>query len=201
MTDERQHFKGQLDGEEVICAFRKHWISILPTLVSMPGLLVILFLLYTNLPVLVQQGHWMAYLMVFALAALHAIIHRQFLTVFHYYLNTVILTDRRVVLLDKSVFLKDSKTSIDLVNVQDIQKHQVGFIQNFLNFGSLSFMLSGSGSPSVIDLVPRPEYQYKKIHQVKAAVSSLTAASAPTLPLTERTLTEERNVFHAKMAG
>ena len=178
MTDARQHFKGQLDGEVVICVFRKHWIAVLPTLFSMPGIFVVLFLIFMNLPLLVNQGHWMAYLMVFALGALHALIHRQFLTIFHYYLNTVILTDRRVVLIDKSVFFKDSKTSIDLVNVQDIQKHQDGIFQNALNYGSLHFMLSGSGSPSVIDLVPRPEYQYKKIHQVKAAVSSMNAKMA-----------------------
>lgn len=167
MSDPRQHFKGQLDGEFVICTFRKHWISILPTLISLPGLLVVLFLLFVNLPLLVQESHWVAILMVFALAALHALIHRQFLTIFHYYLNTVILTDRRVVFIDKSVFLKDSKTSIDLVNVQDIEKMQDGLLQNFLNYGSLVFMLSGSASPSTIDLVPRPEYQYKKIHEVK----------------------------------
>ncbi len=201
MIDGQQHFKGQLEGELVICVFRKHWISILPTLVSMPGILVVLFLIFANLPLLVSQGHWMAYLMVFALGALHAVIHRQFLTVFYYYLNTVIVTDRRVVLIDKSVFFKDSKTSIDLVNVQDIQKHQVGIFQNFLNYGSLTFTLSGSGGPSVIDLVPRPEYQYKKIHEVKAAVASLTAASAPTLPLSPWVIGSEQESFHAKMAG
>ncbi len=195
MNDTRKHFKGQLEDELVICTFRKHWVSILPTLVSMPGLLIVLFVLFINLPRLVDQGHWMAYLMVFALAALHAVIHRQFLTIFYYYLHTVIVTDRRVVLIDKSVFFKDSKTSLDLVNVQDIQKHQEGFYQNFFNFGSLSFMLSGSGSPSVIDLVPRPEYQYKKIHQVKDAL--FASGGQPFRPLAKT----EAAVDHAKMAG
>ena len=201
MTDPRQHFKGQLEGEIVVCVFRKHWIAVLPTLLSMPGLLIVLFLLFSNLSLLVRQGHWVAYLMVFALGGLHALIHRQFLALFHYYLDTVILTDRRVVMVDKSVFFKDSKTSIDLVNVQDIQKHQVGIFQNFLNYGSLTFTLSGSGGPSVIDLVPRPEYQYKKIHEVKAAVASMTAASAPTLPLSDVSVGTARAAFHAKMAG
>lgn len=168
MTPLDQNFKGQLDGEHVACVFRRHWISIFNTLLSIPGLLILLFLIFINLPVfLAGLGH-LNLLLAFAFTLIHVLIHRQFLTIFRYFLETVIVTDRRVVVVDKSVFFKDSKNSVDLATVQDIQKKQDGFFESFFNYGSLIFVLSGSSETTVIDLVPRPEYQYKKIMQMKS---------------------------------
>ena len=60
------------------------------------------------------------------------IVHRIFLDIFHFYLHTVIITNYRIVEVDRSVLFKDSKTSIDLTNVQDIQKRQSGLMETLL---------------------------------------------------------------------
>ena len=171
LTD--HNFKGQLENEEVVCVFRRHWIGVLNTLLSLPGILIVLILIFVNIPALLGNSGYLSVLLAFAFVALHALIHRQFLTLFKYFLETVIVTNHRVLVVDKSVFFKDSKNSIDLASVQDLQKKQDGFFENFLNYGSLVFVLSGSSETTVIDLVPRPEYQYKKITQVKADLMAL----------------------------
>ncbi len=170
MSPMNKNFKGQLDDERVVCVFRRHWIGLLPHLLSIPLLFFVIFLVFYNLPNLMREINGMDFLLVLGMLVLHGFIHRQFLIIFKYYLQTVVLTDRRVVIVEKSVYFKDLKTSIDLVNIQDIQKHQAGFLETFFDYGSLVFMLSGSGSSMTIDLVPRPEYQYKKINEVKHGV-------------------------------
>ena len=167
MTLPKKNFKGQLDDEVVVCVFRKHWIAVFSSLISIPVLLFLIFLTFHYLPALMAGEHWLGWLMIVLLVTLHAAIHRQFIHIFNYYLKTVVLTDRRIVLVDKTVFFKDVKTSIDILNIQDIQKTRLGLLQTLLNYGSLHFMLSGSTSVDTIDLVPRPEYQYKKINEVK----------------------------------
>lgn len=175
MTSLDKNFKGQLDDERVVCVFRRHWIGIFPHLLSIPLLFFVLFLIFYNLPALMEELNGVDVVIALGMVALHGLIHRQFLIIFKYYLQTVVLTDRRVVLVEKSVYFKDLKTSIDLVNIQDIQKHQSGLLETFFDYGSLIFMLSGSGSSMTIDLVPRPEYQYKKINEVKLGLQARVA--------------------------
>lgn len=173
-----QNFKGQLTGESVVCVFRRHWIAVFNTLLSLLGLFIALFILFLNLPKLLgETGYW-SLVLGCAFLALHALIHRQFLIIFRYFLSTVVITDHRVVVVDKSVFFKDSKNSIDLATIQDIQKTQNGFFENFFNYGSLVFVLSGSSETTTIDLVPRPDYQYKKINQMKANIALHNAPHA-----------------------
>lgn len=172
MTSPTKNFKGQLDDEVVVCVFRRHWIRVLPHLLSIPLLILVLLLIFFNLPFFMGATIGVATLFVFGLTVLHIFLHRQFLSVFRYYLQTVVLTNRRVVLVEKSVFFRDFKTSIDLANIQDLQKNQSGLLQTFFNYGSLVFMLSGSSSSMMIDLVPRPEYQYKKINEVKLGLQT-----------------------------
>lgn len=157
-----------MDDEFVICYFRKHWLILLPTVLTIPIIFCLLAAGLFYLP-FVNTSHTVAAAAVLTgFFLLHLAIHRQFFKIFYYFLHTIMLTNHRIVEVDRSLFLRDSKNSIDISNVQDIEKKQSGLFQNLLNFGSLVIYLSGSSAPSVIDMVPRPEYQYKKINQAKA---------------------------------
>ncbi|MFA5792774.1 MAG: PH domain-containing protein [Candidatus Gracilibacteria bacterium] len=173
-TPIHKNFKGQLDDEIVICYFRRHWATLIPTFFGILFIPVVLVLMVLYLPFF-DAGNWFsATAVVLFFIGLHIFIQRQFLKVFYFYLSTVILTNYRVVEVDKSVFLKDSKIAIELINVQDIEKNQSGFLQTIFNYGSLVIYLSGSPMPNIIKMVPRPEYQYKKINEVKAGVTKVT---------------------------
>lgn len=165
-----KNFRGQLDDEFVVCYFRRHFVTLIPTLLGILFALTLLGLAIFYLPFVDTKNTPVAVSILLGFILLHALIQRQFLKIFYFYLRTVIVTNYRIVEVDKSLFFKDSKTSIDLVNVQDIEKTQSGIVRTVLNYGSLIIYLSGSATPTKIDMVPRPEYQYKKINQVKAGL-------------------------------
>ncbi len=164
----QKNFKGQLDDEVVLCYFRKHWIALFPRLMVLPVAFLFIVLGFVFLRPLSQSGLLVGTLTVGGFLALAYIIHAQFLAIFHYYLHTIIITNHRIVEVDRSVFLKDAKNSIDLSNIQDVQKNRSGLMQSIFDYGSLVIVLSGSSETRTLDLVPRPEYQFKKINQVKS---------------------------------
>ena len=114
-------------------------------------------------------------------------IYRQFLAIFQYFLHCVLITNYRIVDVDKSVFFRDSKDSVDLARVQDIRKIQNGVFENVLHFGTLVIILSGTHATVTIDLVPRPDYQFKKINKVKQLALSHRHRPLPAEPVVEAT--------------
>ncbi|MFA5788833.1 MAG: PH domain-containing protein [Candidatus Gracilibacteria bacterium] len=162
-----KNFKGQMDEEVVLSYFHRHWIQIFPVLVLMPLSCVayILVLLYVSSP----TSHTILGISFLSLGLLFltVLIHHQFLSVFRYYLSTVIATNMRIVILDKSVFFKDSMIAIDLNKIQDIQRRQTGLFQHAFGFGSIRLTLAG-GEPFEITLVPQSDFQFKKLNEIKS---------------------------------
>lgn len=159
-----------MDEELVLCYFRRHWIKILPAILLLPVCLALFVLAIVFYPTLTSQDSLILTLLLFGILGLTQFVHFLFLTIFRYYLSTVILTNMRVVLLDKSVFFKDSSLTVDLTKIQDIQKKQMGLFQHVLKFGALKFDLSG-GEPILIYLVPEPDFYFKKMNEIKKALT------------------------------
>lgn len=178
----RKNFKGQLENEYVICYFRKHWITLLHRLAAIPVLVFLTILGFFFLEPLSQSGLLVGVLTLMGFCLLLYGIHRQFLVIFHFYLHTYILTNYRIVEVNRSVFMHDTKKSIDLSTIQDIQKKQYGLVQSILNYGSLTIVLSGTSENVVMTFVPRPEYQFKKINQVKSSYLPARMTPVMTMP-------------------
>jgi hypothetical protein len=163
----RKNFKGQFDDEVVLAFFRKHWVTIFPRIIAIGFLTFLVGLGLWYAVLLGRQPGFLVALVVTAHMVATYLIHRQFLALFHYFLQTVMITNYRIVNVDRSVFFRDSKDSIDLANVQDIRKQQNGILENVLNYGTLTIVLSGTHASVNISMVPRPGYQFKKINKVK----------------------------------
>lgn len=164
-----KNFKGQLDDEQVICFFRKHWIDVMRPLLSLLAtfpLTVVGFLIAVNNNHTLDGDLVMTGFILINILLLYAM-HRAFLDIFHYYLHTVIITNYRVVEVDKSVFFKDEQNSTDLDKIQDVKKSQDGFLANIFDFGTLTIVLAGSHSETHINAVPNSDYFFKQIHNVK----------------------------------
>lgn len=157
-----RNFKGQFSDEVVLCFFRKHWIAVLPRIMSLGILLFVLGLGIFYFKALATQELFVKTLIVTTHILVTYLIHRQFLSIFQYFLHCVMITNYRIVDVDKSVFFRDSKDSIDLSKIQDVRKVQNGIFENILRFGSLKIVLSGTHASVNIDLVPRPDYHFKK---------------------------------------
>jgi hypothetical protein len=166
-----RHFKGQLDTEEVQCFYRKHWIVIVKDLI---GFLFFLFVLgftafhFKGVYQFFAQDTLFTTFLAFSLVALFTIyIHKFFLRMIRYFLDIVIVTNYRIVVLDKSLYLRDSKDATDLPKIQDIQKSQDGLIKNIFKFGELVITLSSTSTTKTLKFVPNPDYHFRKINKLK----------------------------------
>lgn len=191
MVELRKNFKGQLDNEVVQCYFRRHWIKIIPAILVIPFCWAAYILTFFYWPIVLQSGSFMAAFALLGLILVTAIMHYEFLNVFHYFLNTVIITNSRIVLVDKSVFFRDSRTAIDLTKIQDVQKRQNGLFPYVLKYATLVVSLS-SGDPITIDFTPQPDFQFKKINEVKKMYSEREQGGLTSLP---NTLASPSNVL------
>lgn len=172
MTNIDKHFKGQLEDENVLCIFRRHWIKVLPrllffTFAFLATALVVVYIGKIAGSDAFQGNIALKSSFVLGFALFSFMVHHEFLAIFHYYLHTVLVTDFRIVDVDKSVFFHDSKDSVDLSKIQDIQKLQNGIVENLMNFGSLKIVLSGTHVSMNLDLIPNPEYYFKVINRAK----------------------------------
>jgi len=119
---------------------------------------------------LTQNGLLVSTIVILVFGFVFYLLHRQYMTIFYYYLHTVIITNQRIVDVDKSIFFRDSKDSVDLSKIQDIQKRQNGIPANIFNYGTLSIVLSGTHSEVNLTLVPKPDYYFKRINVVKQSI-------------------------------
>lgn len=160
-----KNFKGQLEDEVVITHFRRHWIQIFPALVLLPVCTAGIAALLIYKPFL-NETSLGGTLLAFGLIILTIMVHYQFLTIFRYYLSTVIITNLRVIILDKAVFLRDSRNAIDVEKILEMQKKQVGIFHHVFKFGTIKMDLA-VGESINIHLVPQPDFYFKKMTEVK----------------------------------
>lgn len=166
------HFRGQMEDEEVIEFFRRHWLELLPDflpfLLYMSGLVVFVANIPRfRLPSLNEP--FFQLLVLIALSGTALIIHRFFLKVMEFFMRIVVITNYRIVEMKKSLFLNDDKQSIVMKRMQDIQKQQKGIVKSLLKVGELVIIISFS-DPRVIRNVPSPDYHYRLLNQVRNRV-------------------------------
>lgn len=171
----KSSFKGQLPDEEVLFFFRMHWSKVLPGL-----LLVFLFLLITAaififakpIYALDYSVHELKWIILLSLSLLMGLLHYEFIKIFYYHLHTAVVTNMRLVIVDKSIYFCDSRESIDLSKIQDVNKKQNGLFPTILNYGELIITLAGSDTLVTIDHVPTPDHYFKRINKVKQEMAA-----------------------------
>ncbi len=174
----KKNFKGQLDDETVHFFFRRHWSKILSNFFLI-FLILICFVSTFFLGFIGLSGqdlHNFKWVILIVLTTLTWFLHFQFSKVFYYHLHTVVVTNMRLVIVDKSVFFRDSRDSIDLLKIQDINKKQNGLLPTLLNYGAFEITLSGSDKPVIIDLVPTPDHYFKRLNTIKQDMSQKVLA-------------------------
>lgn len=167
-----KNFKGQQKHEHVLCFSRKHWIVLFPHIIGfmliISGLIAFTTLgLRQNLETFISP---IAYKIVAfgALVVLTYYFHRFFVRLFNYYLQTIIVTNFRVVCLEMTLYFNNVRDSIDLHEIQNVIIQQEGILKTLLNFGEITVtMSSSSNATKVLHYVPNPEYYFRKINKSK----------------------------------
>ncbi len=178
MVDEREHdpatvdFQGKHAEETFQFYFRQHWIRLVWPFCRMVFYTLLLFLVGYVVFVRVgleDTGTRRATLLVFCFLLLVA--HVEFLVRFYrHFLYVVIVTDKKVHRIKKTLLAIDEHQSMDLWMLQDINKIQHGIIQNFLGFGSLS--MEAQDTALRIHFVPRITEQYEVLSGLRERARS-----------------------------
>ncbi len=161
------HFQGRDVREHFQFYFRQHWIRLLkPFCLTLLWSILIgffCFLIFLRFGVTdFQSRHGI----LFAFFALLAAIHLSFLMRFYtYFLYIIVITDKRVHRIKKTLFSVDDHQTIDLWTFQDIHKWQHGPIQNMLGFGTL--IMEAQETVMKIHFVPRIGRIYARISQLR----------------------------------
>ena len=133
MEKDQYDFKGQLKYENFQFFFRKHWVRFLqPILFNIPvGLLIFLILFFLGqLTILVDYKFVHAFYVHMTLVVSVGYLFLAWLQIINFYFDMCIITDSRVIIVKKTVFLKNNSDAIDLTKIQDIAVESHGILRN-----------------------------------------------------------------------
>ncbi len=166
-------FHDQEEGEKVILILRAHIFTVLAPLVSI--LFAALLPLFAKLAFgaeIALRG-WDT-LFLFAASVLYALLWiAGFYVLMLYALNTVILTDKRIIENEQKGLFSRKVSELHLYRVQDVSVHLEGTIPTLLSFGNIIVQTAAAEKEFTFRNIPRPEY-------VKDAI--MRAANAHRLP-------------------
>lgn len=156
--------------EEIQFFFRKHWTHFLKPVLF--GLLIgiMTFMFFLVMGAIVTLFHISFFYSFFAFSVIVVsilYINTLFLQIINYFFDMVIVTNNRIIVCKKTVFLKNDNDAIDLTKIQDTGVIAHGFMRNYLNYGSLLITLSTSAPPVQINFVPNPHFYLEKLNRVK----------------------------------
>lgn len=164
-----RYFKGQYADEEVITFFRCHWLSLLPDFVMYLVFSAICGFVWFNISIIGANPGLKPYfevMLVVLVVGMSFFFHHIFVNLINHFLETVIITDFRIVEIKKTIILKDTHDSFNMEMIQDIGKEQVGIWKNILRFGDIVIHLA-SNETKTIKFVPNPDYHFRLMNRIK----------------------------------
>lgn len=168
-----KYFKGQQNNEELICFFRRHWTSLVTTLslfIAFVGLILGVFIVFI-ISVEFREAfpaYKVVFLIVFILSTIY--LHRFFLRLVNHFCHVFIVTNNRIVEVNKTVYLHSTQDAIDLRLIEDVSKRQLGLMKNILNYGEVIITLSDFSKE--IFWVPNPDFHFRVISRAMQSAKS-----------------------------
>jgi hypothetical protein len=168
-------FQGKHSDEAFQFHFHQHWIRLIWPSLKLIMWNIILFLIgyfvfsAVGISDAATRHALIVLLTLFFLAA-----HFEFLTrLYRYYLYTVVVTDKRIHRIKKSLLLVDEHQSLDLWMLQDLYQSQKGLIQNILGYGSI--ILEAQETILRLHFIPSVKEKSRRLmHLREAARSQMT---------------------------
>lgn len=167
------YFKGQTKHEEVLCFTRKHWVLIVPYIVVFIILILCVALIfsYVGIPEAKSYlgGDTYIVIMTIGVFSITFLLHHIFIKIFNYYLKVFIITNTRVIELNKTLYFVDDRDTIDLSDIQDLSMQKEGIMHTILDYGQLRIIIASLSKEKLVKYIPNPDYYFRKIVKTKQA--------------------------------
>jgi hypothetical protein len=161
---------GIMKYENIQFFFRKHWTHFLKILIFNLTLSLIVIFSLLIIGTIITVFHITVFYPFFAFLVIILslfVINTSVLQLFNFFFSVVIVTNNRIIIASKTVFLKNDNDAIDLTKIQDIGVVAHGILKNYLNYGSLIISLSTATPPIEIPCAPNPHYYLEQMNRVK----------------------------------
>lgn len=149
-------FNDLKEGEQLIFVIRKHWWFFIKFFFQALALLIITIILL----ILKISYSW-----ILVIVAMIAGIGLFFYYWFLWKNDMYILTDQRLIDIDRNNIFHKQVTEVSLDKIQDVSYTVSGMIPMILNFGKVSIQTAGQSENVEIRLAPRPQNLQKQISQ------------------------------------
>lgn len=171
LDNTNRNFKGQQKNETVLRFSRKHWISLLPHFIGFSVFILALLSFFLFVPKEAVRSIFnpLTYQIIagIAILGLTYYLHHFFIEFFNYYLQIFIITNFRVIQLDKTLYFRSDQDSVDVGEIQNIVVQKKGPVKTILNFGEIIITLSSVHATKIVACVPNPDYFFRKINKTK----------------------------------
>lgn len=170
-TFSKNSFEGQLPDEKTLLVARKHWIFLFIPLMIISLLVVGVILIGI---VLSSFSWWksLSSLYIFLSFVLFLILwNLLFYGIMIYSLNTVIITNKRIIENQQLGLFKHAVNEIELKNIQDISIKILGPFAQLLNYGNIE--IQSAGAIAKFNFTKLPDPQKIKNIIIKAKQASL----------------------------
>ncbi|MDO8729099.1 MAG: PH domain-containing protein [bacterium] len=155
--DSPNSFEGQEKNEEVILLLRRH-----PFVILLP---IALFSLACIVPIVIGivfgsylSAHGLLSLYLFVTNVWFLIIWlAAFYSLTMYTLNTITITDHRIINSDQHGFFNRQISELHGHRIQDVSTHTNGLIETVLKYGDITVQTAGTEKQFVFHQIPRPD--------------------------------------------
>ncbi len=151
-TFSKNSFENQLPDEKIVLLTRKHWFVLF-----VPFLIISIL---TLVPLIIHPYFNQATLPLFwFLTSVYFLIlwHLLFYSIMLYALNTVIITNKRIVENQQTGFFRHRVDELELHRIQDISIKVYGIIPELIGFGDLKIQTAGTRNEFIFTQLPNPK--------------------------------------------
>jgi hypothetical protein len=159
LSKSNNSFREQLPEENTILVTRKHWIILLAPMLFILFMAIAPFFIYRYL---LQPSNWFNYnlnfLFQFIKSSYFLIIWNiAFYNIMIYSLNTIVITNKRVIENKQMGFFKNIVNELKLDKIQDVSVKIYGPLASLFNYGDIEIQSAGAVNKFFFKRFPNPK--------------------------------------------
>jgi membrane protein YdbS with pleckstrin-like domain len=156
LNKSKNSFEGQLPEEKVVLLTRKHWLNLFIPLAFIKVLIILVLGIYF----IINSFGWYERIssLYWFLVSLFLLISwtLAFYNIMIYELNTVTVTNKRIIQNKQEGLFKHTINELSLTRIQDITVQVFGPVAEFLRFGELRMQSAGAKKKFIFENLPDP---------------------------------------------
>jgi len=150
-------FRGQLTAEQTVLVARRHWIVLFGPVLLLVISALIPCVIYHYINQTNWYGQWSDLFWFLTTVYYFFLWDVLFYNLMIYALNTIVVTNKRVIKNEQNGFFKYSSAELEIAKIQDVSVKVRGVLAAIFHFGDLEIQSAGTQNKFYFDRVPNPE--------------------------------------------